>query len=68
MTFSRGFTTLPQGESLKKSSICWFSFGKLDQLVERTEFADAVKSHVDARTRNLFRGRHNPFVGEAIFG
>lgn len=68
MTFSRGFTTLPQGESLKKSSVCRFSFGKLDQLVERTEFADAVKAHVDARSRKMFKGRHNPFVGEAIFG
>jgi hypothetical protein len=68
MTFSRGFTELPQGESLKKSSVCWFSFGKLDQLVERTAFADAVKAHVDARNRKIFKGRHNPFVGEAIFG
>jgi hypothetical protein len=68
MTFSRGFTKLPQGESLKKSSVCWFSFGKLDQLVERTAFADAVKAHVDARNRKIFKGRHNPFVGEAIFG
>ena len=68
MTYSRGFRKLPQGESLKKSSVCWFSFGKLDQLIERTEFADAVKAHVDARNRKIFKARHNPLVGEAVFG
>ena len=68
MTFSSGFRKLPQGESLKKSSVCWFSFGKLNQLIERTAFADSVKAHVDARNRKIFKARHNPFVGEAIFG
>jgi hypothetical protein len=68
MTFSRGFRKLPQGESLKNSTVCWFSFGKLEQLLAQGVFAAGVKAHVDARPREIFKTRHNPFVGEAIFG
>jgi hypothetical protein len=68
MTYSRGFRKLPQGESLKNSTVCWFSFGKLEQLLVQSVFTAGVKAHVDARPRVIFKSRHNPFVGEAIFG
>ena len=65
---SDGFRTLPQGEALAESTICWCTFGEVEQLLSMGFLADAIKAHVDARNRKIFPARHNPLLGEAIFG
>ena len=65
---TNGFRGLPQGEALAESTICWCTFGEVEQLLSMGFMADAIRAHVDARPRKTFPTRHNPFLGVAIFG